>query len=369
MIPVSNLLREAARYSRTLSSRCDVYYGTVMIHADAHVVTGSYTCERGNKVRLNAKVTLAVEETALTTVDTWHTRFKLYRGIESIGYSERFQLGDFRVDEVSRSEDGLIELTGSGLENYIIDARFIRPRTPPYGASTVHTISDLIREIMPTVDIRIMTTRDAPVRATAPWDVERWDAVEALAGSIDCEVYAGSTGEFFIADVPDLVTGVPVYFVNEGAGGVLVGRSEKDTRDQVYNAVSASGSSSDPNVPPVWGWAYDDDPTSPTYYFADPLAGGFGQVPRFHASQFYNTDEQCVRAAQGMLAQSLAANKTLSFETIPLAFLEAGDTVTAELRDHTQENHLLQKTDCTLEIDGAMKCETLSSKVIARAVL
>jgi hypothetical protein len=226
----------------------------------------------------------------------------------------------------------------------------------------------LIQEALPSVPVIIRATGDRVITATAPWDSERWDAVEAMADSINAEVFCNNEGEFIIADAPDLLNQAPVYRVNEGDGGVLIHRKSKDTRDQVYNAVSASGSSTDPAVLPVWAWAYDSDPRSPTYYFADPLQGGFGQVPRFFESQFFTSDAQCQVTANNLLAQSLAGNSTITFDSVPLGFLEVGDTVSVQLLDGTYENHLIQTLDCTLEIDGTMNIETLSSKVIARAV-
>jgi hypothetical protein len=369
VLRASTLLQEAARYTRTLSSRVDIYHGQRITHPAVPVTTGTLTADRTSKTRLNASLTLAMTPDDATGIDTRHCRFKVYRGIESLGMQEQMQLGEFRVDEVSRDETGLIQLTGAGLESYVIDSRFIRPRTPPRGQSTISYILTLVREAVPSAVVSLLATHDRPITATAPWDSERWDAIDALATSIDVEVYCNANGEFVVADAPALVGDVPVYLVNEGDGGVLVTRSEKDSRDQVYNAVSVSGSSSDPDVLPVWAWAYDADPQSPTYYFADPLLGGFGQVPRFYESQFFNADWQCQRTADGLLAQSLAANKTLTFTTVPLSFLEVGDTVTVEMQDGDYENHLIQKLSCSLEIDGAMSCETLASKVLARAVL
>lgn len=369
MLVASPLLQEAARYSRTLSARVDIYSGQQPIYSNVPVTAGSISGDRGSNTRLNASVTLALPPNEGLDINVQRCRFKVYRGIESIGVREQMQLGEFRVDEMTRDETGVIELTGAGLESYVIDARFIRPRTPPYGTSTLGYIQTLILEAVPSATVRIWATTDAPILIKAPWDSERWDAITALADSVGVEVYCNADGDFVIADAPDLLNAVPVYLVNEGDDGVLVKRASKDTRDQVYNAVSASGSSSDPNVLPVWGFAYDSDPSSPTYYLADPLLGGFGQVPRFYESQFFNTDAQAQRTADSLLAQSLAANNTITFSTVPLSFLEVADTVTVEMIDQTQENHLIEKFTCALDINGTYDCETLSSKALARAVL
>lgn len=347
----------------------DIWHGKVLTHPAVPIVAGTITADRGNKVRLNSSITLAMTPDEATGIDTRHCRYTVSRGIESMGVQERQMLGAFRVDEVTRTEYGQIDITGGGLEEYVIDARFLRPRTPPWGSSTIGQISQLIKEVIPSADVRRLNTQNRLITATAPWTVERWDAIEALADSLTAEIFVNPSGQFVIKDQPDLISAVPVYLINEGAEGVLIGRTVKDSRDQVYNAVSVSGASSDPNVPPVWAWAYDSDPTSPTFYYADPLDGGFGQVPRFYQSQFFTSNAQCQVTANNLLAQSLAENRTLSFSTIPLSFLEVGDTVSVEQADGSLENHLVQKLQCTLDIQGTMSCETLASKVIARAVL
>lgn len=368
MIPASLLLQEAARYSQTLSVQVDIYRGSTPLHLGVPVVDGSIKSDRTGTIRLNADVTLAFTEYEATGIDTRRCSFRISRGVESLGYVERSPMGRFRVDDVSRDELGLVQLSGSGRETYVVDARFLQPRTPPRGQSTVKTITDLIKEALPSARVRQRNTQDRPVTATAPWEMERFEAIQALADSIQAEVYSDYTGDFIIADVPDLVNGVPVYVVNEGDAGVLISRSEKDTRDTVYNAMSVHGSSSDPNVLPVWGWAYDDDPTSETYYYANPdgPGGGFGQVPKFYASQFFTADSQCEATARSMLAYALAGNRSLSFSSIPLAFLETGDLVQVDMFDGTKEIHLLEKSDCSLDVGGGMKFDTLASKIPAR---
>lgn len=368
MIPASLLLQEAARYSENLSVQVDIYRGSTLIHAAVPVVAGKISSDRTADIRLNADVTLAFTEYDATGIDTRRCSFRISRGVESLGYVERSPMGRFRVDQVSRSEMGQVELSGSGREAYLVDGRFLQPRTPPRGQSTVKTISDLITEILPQARVRQRNTQDRAVTAISPWDQERFTAIRALGDSINAEVYCDYTGDFIIADVPDLVNGVPVYVVNEGDAGVLLSRSEKDVRDTVYNAMSVSGSSSDPNVLPVWGWAYDADPNSDTYYYADPdgPGGGFGQVPKYYTSQFFTDDSQCTATAQSMLAYALAGNRTLSFSSIPLTFLETGDLVQVDMFNGTKEIHLLEKSSCSLDVGGGMDFETLASKIPVR---
>jgi hypothetical protein len=363
---ISPLLLEAVRYSQTLSLRVDIHQGRTMTTPRAPVVGGTVVADRGNKDRLSADVTMALNDWEQDIVNTRNCQLHISLGLETLGMQDRLSLGWFRVDEVDRAMPGEVSISTSGREAYVYDARLLRPRTPSYGQSTVNEIITLIREVVPSAKIRVRNTRDQLIEVTTPWDRDRWGAIEALAKTIDAEVFCDHSGEFVIADVPSIATGVPVYRINEGDLGVMISRTESDTREQVYNAVSVTGTSSDPNVPPLWGWAYDDDPASPTYYFADPLEGGFGQVPRFYTSGWFTADWQCVRTAKKFLIDALAENRKLSFATVPLPFLEVNDLVDVDMLDGTREIHLIDRISFPLNGDGGMQCDTRSTKVEAR---
>jgi hypothetical protein len=356
VIAHSPLLEEALRFSTTMSSVVDIYHGDALVYPAVKVVAGSVTCDRSSKVRWSASVDLALYPwELLPLLDSYRTRFKVYRGLTSLGRTEMMQLGEYRVDEIDRSNQGKVALKGSGLESYVVDARFVVPRTPPYGVSITQAISDLITEAVPAgPPVLAQNTTNARVRATSPWDTERWDAVLDLGDTINADVYADNTGTFVIRDKPSLIGRVPVFTINAGAAGVLLTESVKQTRDGVYNAVSVNGNPS--NLPPVWAWARDTDPASATYFYGD-----FGQKPKFFASQFMYTTAQCQLVADNQLAAELVANQAMSFTSTALCFLEAGDVVQLVLSDGSTRQVLLQKTATGLGHDGTMAADAVSN--------
>lgn len=338
MIPVSDLNLDAARYSHNTRTVVDVYRNGILTYPAVPVTAIRLSGDRTSKVRLDAQVDLALQPWEATNIDAKVCRFVVRHGLDVAGADQMTALGEFRVETITRSEQGELSMKGSGLEAYVVDARFITPRTPPFGVSTTGQIADLIREALPDARVVTRNTYNKRVQATAPWEKERWDAIDALAQSINAEVFMDYTGQFVIADVP-FVTGVPLVIFDEGTAGMLVTRSETEDRAKVYNAVSVSGSSSDPDVPPVWGWAYNNDPTSDTYYY-----GAFGQVPRFYTSQFFTSDQQCQDYANQLLAQSLAENKTIKFTAFPFPYLEVGDVIGVRNYIGELEVHLVQTT-------------------------
>jgi hypothetical protein len=354
MIPCSQLLKDASIYSQTVGLTVDIMRGSEIVAPKIPVIDGGLSADRGSKTRMFCDITIADPGIDLG-VDVH--RFRVRRGYQSLGVAESIQHGIFRVDDISEEDTGTWTINGSGLESYIIDARFLQPRTPPYGVSTIGQIRDLIQEVLPNAVVVAECSRDKIVQATAPWDTERWDAIDALARSIDAEVFADWRGYFVIRDIPSLSNSVPVFQFKTGPDGTLRTRTPKRTRDRVYNAVSVSGQSSDPNVPPVWGWAYDDDPTSPTYYYGD-----FGQVPRFYTSQFFTTSQQCTDYARRLLQESLAANRALSLTALPVTFLEVGDVIEVVLASGEVDRRILQKMDFGLGYNTEVAIDTLLLK-------
>jgi hypothetical protein len=348
------LLKDAAVYSQTIGTTVDIVRGGNVVAAKVPLISGDYSSDRGSKVRLNSSISIYDPGVDLG-VEVY--RFRVHQGYQSLGVAESILLGEFRIDKISQGSDRVLDIDGSGLESYIIDARFIQPRTPPYGVSTTGQIRDLILEVLPSAKVSIECSRDKPVQATSPWDEDRWDAIDALAASIDAEVFADYRGHFVIRDIPSLTQTAPVYSFTTGEAGTLISRDRGQTRDKIYNAVSVSGQSSDANIPPVWGWAYDSDPSSPTYYYGD-----FGQVPRFYTSQFFSSNLQCENYAKTLLAESLSANRSLSFTALPVIFLETGDVVDVALESGEVQRRIMQKMGFDLGPDGVISIDTLSSK-------
>lgn len=357
MIPSSPLLRRAIAYSHVTFSEVDVVYNNVVRQSNVKITSASMSTDRSRNTRYEASVDIALNDWERLPIDSKGTRLRLRQGVSSIGTRESMELGEYLVSDYSRTNRGTIKVTLKGLEQIVMDAKFIRPRTPPLRASVLVTIQTLILEVIPTAQFVIKASGDARIKATGAWEKERWDAITELANSIGVEVWAGWDGKWHIADAPDLSRLVPKFRIAGGPGGVLLEESRSDTRDGVYNAVVATAQSSDDKVPPVWAWARDASPSSPTYYY-----GPYGPKPMFFSSQFFTSTFQCQTYAKRKLVEALAPNKTLSVGTLPVPFLEAGDaaTIVSEQGEPT-DVFLLQKTNLTLGT-GKWTAEILSPK-------
>jgi hypothetical protein len=171
-------------------------------------------------------------------------------------------------------------------------------------------------------------------------------------------MYWNHRGELAITALPS--TSNPVYEVNQGASGVLVQGSTARSlsRENVYNAVVASGEAAD-QQPPVQAAVVDGDPTSPTYWF-----GRFGQVPMFYTSQFLTTVDQCTAAATGLLYRNTGLPYSINFGVVPNPALEPFDPVTvAYSRRDGAEIHVLKTITVPLDAATAMKATTSEQSI------
>lgn len=361
MLKVSPLLEAAAPYSQTFSQRVDVLRGDQVVLKNVPVSSGTLIASRTKSPRLSCSLTLALEPWVPLNFGNNVHRVRVYRGVESLGRSERLLQGVFRIDDIERDHTGEVRLECSGLEQYLVDARFIIPRVPPFGASTTGTITNLIREVLPQATVRAENTFNQAITLTDVWERDRWDSIDDLAASIEAQVYADARGDFVIADESS-VTGEPVIWLRQGDGGLLVTQTNTNTREQVYNAAVAMNQDTVPGAEPVWGWAYVDDPDDELYFYGD-----FGQVPRFHLSQFYTASFQCERYARKLLVDAVAKNAGLKFTTpATIWWLEVGDLVGVDMLDGTSEVHLLNNMEADLSPGGTIYFETVTTKRAAR---
>jgi hypothetical protein len=364
MWPISAVTLEALRYSRTFVSTIDVFqvdrFNTLSrVLDDVPVVSGSVACDRTQNIRrtLTCEIVLEYPNNGYTNlINTSNTRLQVWRGPSFAYGTEKIPIGVFRVDSIDQVNQGSLSISAAGLEAYVAENRFIAPYLPPKGKASAE-IASLIEQSVPgSAKILNTCTREYLLAKRTPWAQERWDAIEEIAEALVADVYCRPDGRFIICDSPSLAFSPIQWIVDEGPNGVAVELNRTQSREQVYNAVVASGQSGDAGIPVASAVAYDLNPNSPTYWH-----GGFGHVPRFYESQFLTTNDQCLAMAENMLGEATALNKTLTFSAIPNPALEPGDAVMVAMLDGTYEKHILQSFAIPLDNSG-WEAQTLASK-------
>lgn len=338
----SNRLLEELRTPFVSHTVMDMYDGDSLVPSltDIPVMSGKISSDRSANARhkLDAEILMDYPVGFRQPFNPYSTRCQVYYGVELGGRTiEYVPVGRFRIEDANQTNRNSLAITGSSLESYVVDDRFLTPRKPPTGSSTIATIIALIRETLPTAQFRVTATTDSRVLTVNPWEKERWNAISDLAESNNSEVYCDAQGVFVITDAPNINKPV-VWSFNAGPNGVLVSYGRKTSRDGVFNVVVASGQSTDPAIPPVWAAAYDADVNSPTYWLGD-----FGRVPRFYSSQFFYTEDQCFATAANLLVRSLIPNASIDFSATPNPCIEVGDVVEVRYDEiGLRELHLTQ---------------------------
>ncbi len=321
---------------------------------------GTVTIDRTADQRRRLDLTLAdpslYPESPADVVNVYGSEVTVWRGVEyADGATELASLGVFRIQDVSRSvPDQTVTLTGWDRSMQIVDQRFTKPRKFASQLAT-DLIQLLVGEVYPSASFTI-TTADATTIPKHLVDRDRWAEVQRVAQVIGCEVFADANGDWVIQDTPDPTTALPVWQVDAGPGGVLIGTQDTVTRDGAPSVVVAIGETVSGNNPPVVSASphgYDNDPTSPTYYL-----GAYGTVPRFYSSPHIRTQAQANLVADSQLADHKGVTRTISFDSIVNPALDAGDAVTVTHPDGTSELHLVDALTIPLSPDGVMTGET-----------
>lgn len=270
-------------------------------------------------------------------------------------------LGYFRIQSPAQDlpPDGPIRLEGRDRMAGIIDARLLAPRQFQPGTLLSAIFSTLVGEVYPGALITFDDGSGGNVLTRSMICTEdRFGFLDDIVKSLGKIWYWDQAGALRLKAVPN--PGAPVLEVMSGAGGVLATMNRKLTRDQVYNAVVASGEATDPAVPPVRGVAVDNNPLSPTYY-----AGRFGPVPRFYSSSFLSTTAQAQAAASAMLQRSLGLPYSVDFTAVPNPALEPWDPVRLRPRDdQAAETHVIESLTIPLVQSGAFTATTREQTVV-----
>jgi hypothetical protein len=271
--------------------------------------------------------------------------------------------GYYRIEDVDQDEvpDGTIAVTAPDRMQGVVGANLLKPAPYTAGTTIGAVISDLINGTR-----RVYTwdtviewdddTDDEVLTRVTIADEDRYKYIDDIVTAHGKIWYFDHRGHLLIRDMPDLAE--PVWDVNAGAAGVLVGMRRNLTRQRIYNGVTAYGEAAD-NTPPALAYAVDLDTESPTYWY-----GEFGFQTRRYFSPFITTDAQAFSAASKILMQSLGAPYNVDFQSITNAALEVFDPITLGYPYHSRalsnrvEQHVVEQLRVPLVDDRPITANT-----------
>lgn len=152
------------------------------------------------------------------------------------------------------------------------------------------------------------------------------DIIE-LAEAVGCEVYFDPSGRFVFRAIPDPRYGHPAWEFDERSNPVVTEATRELTDEPVRNYVVVRGEPT-ASKNPVSAFAFDNDPSSPTY-----VGGRLGKRVARLTFSLIATKEQAQAAANGVLYNSLGLADTVTITAAPMPALEPGDIVKVAIAD------------------------------------
>lgn len=368
MLPVSDAFLAAVRGSHRIVSRARVITpgvtGANPAGVDLRILDGSVTLDATADVRGSLDLTVVEPwPDGNTTADLvpYGTEVAISRGIVfGNGAIERAPLGIYRLVTVEQDDApaGALRISAQDRMSGIVEARMLTPVSYAASETFGEVVTELVEAVYPAAVIEWDDASDLePIGRKVVVEEDRYGFLRELVTSLGKVFFWDYRGVLVIRDPPDPT--VPVWDVDAGASGVLVEASRALSREEVYNAVVATGEALDDVAPPL-GIAYDLDPTSVTYWNGD-----FGKVPRRFSSPFITTNAQAVKAAQNMLAEALGLPYAVDLSVVPNPALEPLDVVRVTYPpDRTrspavrQETHVLDVLTIPLNPAGTLTAST-----------
>jgi hypothetical protein len=335
MWPRSQRLDAAVTQSHTVAIRISLWTPgqKALLHEDLTLNSGgSVTVDRTATTRRSATVNVLDVDGVLARIfrpgarTIPATELVIQRGVRyPDGTSELLPLGVLGVSGGSVKQGKIFALTCYDRARRVTRARLMATKTLAAGqrytdAAAAHVLAGLGFP----VEV-VNTSTSAAAIGTAivcPAQDDRWARAKTLCSSAGAEIFFDQLGRLVIRDATQVVTS-PVWSYLDGVTSTLLPDTEWTLTDEPgYNAVVAGGDSSDNTTAVAHGAVYDNDPSSPTYFFGD-----YGQVPEFYSSPLLTTDAMAVAAAKTRLSRRLGANDTMTLATVPHPAQDVGDVL------------------------------------------
>jgi Domain of unknown function (DUF5047) len=363
MLAVSDRFLAAIRRTHTVSVAAYLFRPSALATPiEVEIVGGELTADVDARTRRRATLDVAFSLEDETTPEIvrelpFGGEAMIERGIQyADGTIERVQLGRFRVDAVTWTElAGIASLTLNDRMAQVQDEPFLTPWAPS-GLKPSNAAREAVYQVFgDAIAYHVLTTpASEPTLTDVVYDEDRAAAISDLASSVSAEAYFDAEGDFVIRPRPS-GDDDPVWTIDAGETGVLLGADESLDRSSVRNGVSVRGQDA-ATTAPIYALAVDDDPGSPTYW-----EGPFGHVAMIVNLTAVASQAQADSTAASLLNLRLGLARTIELAGVPNPAIEPGDLITITHADGRSETQLVNALRLGLTVDGALELATKSS--------
>lgn len=340
--------------------------GNVTVVAeDLELAAWSVTVDGTRAIRRTMSATLAdpdsdyVPLSASSNIAPYGIELKIETRLKSASglYTPWASLGVFVLDKPATDDVGWLRATISGNDRAakVAEARLVSLYTIAAGTNVATAIRDLLNSRISGLTYSfVSTTATTPLVVLNEGD-DPWQRAQELASAAGLELYFDAYGVCTLRVPPDPTSSSAVIAATfeDGPDSFLMTVGVELDTEQSYSHAVFIGEGPD-GTAPIRADAYDDEPTSPTYYL-----GAFGDKPVFLHTPLVSPDpalaaSQAAQAAQALLNRKKGGFKKVTFSAIPIATLEASDLVQVT-RTESGVNQLLVLDSFSFTSDlGAM---------------
>lgn len=317
--------------SHKMVTQADVLYAGVTVLTGLHVVDGTVTQDGTAAIAGRCDLTLAeptlLPKDAGDPLSPFGFEIAVRRGIDYLDGTlpELMPLGVFPIQASKMSGTTLLRtVTAMDRAQAVTDADFEDVYQVAAGTDYGAAIQALVTAGVPGLTFFFASTTFTTPLLSFPAFSGRWKAAQQMARSIGMDLFFDGLGRCVMRATPDVRNAAPVWAVAEstvGQRGVMVSIDTDQSRQDTFNKVVVVGQNGS-NTAQYRGVAFDNDPTSPTYYF-----GGFGRKPRQFSSALIGSQAQADQAALATLTSQLGLAASVTLSAVPNPALEVGDPV------------------------------------------
>jgi hypothetical protein len=281
------------------------------------------------------------------------------RGIEFADGS-RFDWVVFlgRIQFTDLGSDGTCTANAADLAADVIEAKFLVPENSQAGTLVTAEVVRLITDAVPLATFGASDNFTTPVQPLT-WQLDRGQALDELGASVGAFWYPLANGDFVLRRYAWTVPSPPVVTLADGDGGVITDSTASRARESVYNSLTVTGERLNGDVP-VYATAQDINPTSPTF-----INGTFGRRHQMLRLQTPASQSAAQGAAQDNLRRLTALVDTWSWDMVPDAALELGDTVSLNVRGRSDIIQVVSGFTLPLDLSGPMRVQARAQVINA----
>jgi hypothetical protein len=243
---------------------------------------------------------------------------------------EYVPLGVFSTDTatIDRGTSGTVQWNGSDRSKKISRARFTDPYQITAGTALATAGSDLLQSRWAQVETNFVNVADtvtAQLIYESGESSDPWEQARKLFADYSYDLNFDGDGVARVVLLPDPANATTVFDFGTGETNLVLGAENTGSTEKVYNGVICSGEGSD-IATPIRAEAWDDNPTSPTYYL-----GNFGKAPLFYSSPLLTTAVIAQAAARSLLAKLKGRVDGLTWPAVVNPALEPLDVITMNI--------------------------------------